>query len=63
MPGVVVGRVFDLGYFRSTYLAGSVGLVASAFLIAECKLHWQFLLVQGILVGVGYKLFFYLVLF
>ena len=63
MPGVVVGRVFDLGYFRPTFVTGSVGLVVSAFLTAECKLYWQFLLVQGILAGVRYKLFFFLVLF
>jgi len=63
MPAVVVGRVFDLGYFRSIFLTGSVGLVVSTFIIAECKVYWQFLLVQGILVGVRYNLCFSLVLF
>jgi len=51
-PGVLVGRLFDLGHFRLPYFVGSMGVVATTVLIAECKQYWQFLLVQGVLLGV-----------
>jgi hypothetical protein len=52
MPAVFVGRLFDLGYFRMLFSLGSAGLVTTTFLIAECNQYWQFLLAQGIMVGV-----------
>jgi MFS transporter, MCT family, solute carrier family 16 (monocarboxylic acid transporters), member 10 len=52
MPGLFVGRIFDLGWFRLPLFLGSVTVVIAAFLVAECKTYWQFLLCQGILVGV-----------
>lgn len=51
-PGVLVGRLFDLGHFRLPYLVGSIGVVLTTLLTAECKQYWQFLLVQGVLLGV-----------
>lgn len=53
LPGLLVGRIFDLGWFRLPFALGSVTVVVSAFLVAECKVYWQFLLCQGILVGVS----------
>ncbi|KAF8687073.1 hypothetical protein AX14_003722 [Amanita brunnescens Koide BX004] len=50
-PAILIGRLFDLGYFRSIFLTSSVVLVAATFLVAECHLYWQFLLCQGIAVG------------
>lgn len=53
MPGLVVGRLFDLGYFRQTFFVCSVILVVATFLTAECKEYWHFLLCQGFAVGIG----------
>ncbi len=53
LPGLVAGRLFDLGYDRSLMLASSALLVCASFLVAECKVYWQFLLCQGIAVGVS----------
>lgn len=52
LPGIVVGRLFDIGYFRSIFLTSSALLVAATFLIAQCTEYWQFLLCQGLAVGV-----------
>ncbi|KDR69289.1 hypothetical protein GALMADRAFT_256119 [Galerina marginata CBS 339.88] len=53
VPALVVGRLFDLGYFRSIFLTSSVILVVATFLVAECTKYWQFILCQGLLVGLG----------
>lgn len=53
LPGILVGRLFDLGYIRSIFLTSSAILVMAAFLIAECKVYWHFLLCQGIAAGLG----------
>ncbi|CAE7233090.1 unnamed protein product [Rhizoctonia solani] len=50
-PGLIVGRLFDLGYFRIPQITASVALVAGTFLTAECKEYWQFLICQGVCVG------------
>ncbi|KAJ1307958.1 hypothetical protein OPQ81_002035 [Rhizoctonia solani] len=51
-PGLIVGRLFDLGYFRIPQITASIVLVGGTFLSAECKEYWQFLLCQG--VGIGF---------
>lgn len=53
LPALVTGRMFDLGYFKGPYLAASILLVTATFLIAQCKEYWQFLLCQGIAVGLA----------
>ncbi|CAE6427454.1 unnamed protein product [Rhizoctonia solani] len=50
--GLIVGRLFDMGYFRIPQVTASVVLVGGTFLTAECKEYWQFLICQG--VGVGF---------
>ncbi|KAA1469294.1 MFS general substrate transporter [Dentipellis sp. KUC8613] len=52
-PCIVIGRLFDIGYFKSIYMVASVVLVVATFLIAECKTYWQFLLCQGFAVGLA----------
>jgi MFS transporter, MCT family, solute carrier family 16 (monocarboxylic acid transporters), member 10 len=47
-----VGRVFDLGYLKVPFFLGSLSLVLSTFIIAQCTKYWHFLLAQGFLVGV-----------
>ncbi|KAF9448292.1 MFS general substrate transporter [Macrolepiota fuliginosa MF-IS2] len=52
-PGLFVGRLFDLGYFRSVLLSSSALLVLATFLIAQCTKYWHFLLCQGIATGIA----------
>ncbi|KAF5378329.1 hypothetical protein D9615_008721 [Tricholomella constricta] len=51
LPGILVGRLFDLGYFRSVFFVSSALLVTATFLVAQCKEYWQFVLCQGIVIG------------
>jgi len=53
LPGLVTGRLFDLGYFKILYFLASCVLIACTFLIAECKVYWQFFLAQGIGIGLA----------
>jgi len=57
-PGLLTGRLFDIGIFKIPYFIASVVLVAAVFLVAECKEYWQFLLCQGFAIGVC--IFFFL---
>nr|VWO94934.1 MFS domain-containing protein [Ganoderma boninense] len=52
-PGLLVGRLFDMGYFRLPVFASSVLFVACMFLTAECTQYWQLLLFQGFGMGVA----------
>ncbi|KIJ08718.1 hypothetical protein PAXINDRAFT_88455, partial [Paxillus involutus ATCC 200175] len=52
LPGLVMGRLFDLGYFKIPYFAASCVFVTCNFIIAECTEYWQFFLVQGLGVGI-----------
>ncbi|KAJ7815010.1 major facilitator superfamily domain-containing protein, partial [Mycena leptocephala] len=58
IPGVFVGRLFDLGFFRVTFVTGSLLVIAGTFLIPVCKVNWHFLLCQGFMIGVGFGLTF-----
>ncbi|KZV87618.1 MFS general substrate transporter [Exidia glandulosa HHB12029] len=53
LPGLITGRVFDLGYFRSSLFASTILYTLSSFLIAECKVYWQFVLCQGLALGLA----------
>jgi MCP family monocarboxylic acid transporter-like MFS transporter 10 len=53
MPGILTGRMFDLGYFKIPYLLCTVVLVTSVILVAECKEYWQFVLCQGLAFGLA----------
>ncbi|KAF9450277.1 MFS general substrate transporter [Macrolepiota fuliginosa MF-IS2] len=53
LPGLVTGRLFDLGYFKIPFFIGSVLLVVSTFLIAHCHKYWHFLLCQGLAYGLA----------
>lgn len=52
IPGLVFGRLFDMGYFKLPLFIASSVLVTAAFLVAQCKEYWQLVLCQGIAVGV-----------
>ncbi|KZT35627.1 MFS general substrate transporter [Sistotremastrum suecicum HHB10207 ss-3] len=53
LPCLLSGRLFDLGYSRSLLYVGSVSVVAANLLTAQCTRYYQFLLTQGILLGIG----------
>lgn len=53
LPGLIAGRLLDLGHFRFPFLFGSILVVVSCLITAECKKYWHFLLCQGILTGIG----------
>ncbi|PIL26829.1 MFS general substrate transporter [Ganoderma sinense ZZ0214-1] len=57
-PGLIVGRLFDMGYFRLPTFISSVLFVACIFLTAECTRYWQFLLCQGFGIGITGGVFF-----
>ncbi|CAL1705216.1 unnamed protein product [Somion occarium] len=58
VPGLVTGRMFDMGYFKIPLLVSSAFLVMATFLVAECKEYWQFLLCQGFAVGLACGMIF-----
>ncbi|KAJ7153084.1 major facilitator superfamily domain-containing protein [Mycena crocata] len=51
IPGVIVGPLFDAGYFRIPFTIGSVLIVLGTFLVPFCKVFWHFLLCQGVAIG------------
>lgn len=53
MPGILTGRMFDLGYFKIPYLISSLLLVISTVLVAECTEYWHFMLCQGLATGIA----------
>ena len=55
MPGLIVGRIFDMGYTKTPLVLASALLVTATFLTAQCTAYWQFLLCQGIATGVSYE--------
>ncbi|KAK0467810.1 major facilitator superfamily domain-containing protein [Desarmillaria tabescens] len=52
-PGLIVGHLFDIGYFRIPFILATILLVVSTFLIAECSQYWHFLLCQGFAIGLA----------
>ncbi|KAJ8083484.1 hypothetical protein PM082_009358 [Marasmius tenuissimus] len=52
-PGLIVGRLFDMGYFRVNLMWASTLLVLSIFVVPECKEFWHFLLCQGFATGLA----------
>ncbi|THU87429.1 MFS general substrate transporter [Dendrothele bispora CBS 962.96] len=53
LPGLVVGRLFDVGYFRVVFTTSAILIVVATFLVPECKEYWQFVLCQGMAIGLG----------
>ncbi|PBK73137.1 MFS general substrate transporter [Armillaria solidipes] len=53
MPGLVTGRMFDIGHFKVPFMLASILLVVATFLVAECSQYWHFLLCQGFAVGMA----------
>lgn len=56
--GVVSGGLYDAGYFRALIMVGLFMIVFGMFMTSLCYAYWQFLLAQGVCVGVGMGLIF-----
>lgn len=52
MPGLITGRMFDIGYFKLPFFLASILVVVATFLVAQCTQYWHFLLCQGFAIGV-----------
>ncbi|KAK9461674.1 putative mfs monocarboxylate transporter protein [Lipomyces oligophaga] len=50
---IVVGPVFDRGYFRTLVISGSVTVVFGMMMTSLCTEYWQVMLAQGIVIGLG----------
>ncbi|KAJ3970381.1 major facilitator superfamily domain-containing protein [Lentinula raphanica] len=55
---VFSGYLFESGIIKLPFLGASVLLITSTFLVGQCKEYWQFLLCQGVAVGIGCGLVF-----
>lgn len=53
LPGIITGRLFDAGHFRSLLTGASILYIVAGFLLAECRHYWQFLLCQGVALGLA----------
>ncbi|KAF8323963.1 MFS general substrate transporter [Clavulina sp. PMI_390] len=53
LPGIISGRLMDLGYLHVPLGIASATQILAIFLAAECTQYWQFILCQGILLGLG----------
>lgn len=51
--GFITGPIFDVGYFRHLILTGSILIVVGTVLQSLCTKYWQYMLTQGLLVGLG----------
>ncbi|KAJ7641994.1 MFS general substrate transporter [Roridomyces roridus] len=58
LPSALVGRLFDLGYFRVPFASGTLLIVIATFLVPQCKVYWHYLICQGLVVGIGCGLMF-----
>lgn len=47
------GPLYDAGYFRSLLTTGSILIVVGTLVQSFCVQYWQFVLVQGVVVGCG----------
>ncbi|KAF8606219.1 MFS general substrate transporter [Ceratobasidium sp. AG-I] len=53
LPGLLTGRLFDLGHYHIPQFIAATFVIIGAFLTAECHEYWQFLLCQGIVIGLA----------
>lgn len=51
--GIVSGRLTDIGYFRTTFLAGSLAMVVGIFASSFGSKLWVMFLTLGVGVGIG----------
>lgn len=55
---IVTGPLYDLGYLHSLVNTGTVAIVLGMIMTSICHEYWQFVLAQGVMVGIGNGLLF-----
>lgn len=55
---LVTGPLFDLGYLHSIVNFGTFAIVFGMMMTSLCHEYWQFVLAQGVMVGIGNGLLF-----
>ena len=58
LGGAVVGPFFDLGYLRLLLSLGTFSTYFGMMMTSVCKTYWQFVLAQGVTVGIGFGCLF-----
>ncbi|WFD00411.1 hypothetical protein MYAM1_003160 [Malassezia yamatoensis] len=53
VSGVITGPLFDLGYYRSLLVAGTILSVFAVMMTSICKEYWQVMLAQAVCMGIG----------
>ena len=56
--GAFTGPLFDQGYLRSLLFSGTFALVFGMMMTSLCSHYWQFVIAQGLVVGLGCGLHF-----
>lgn len=56
--GAFTGPLFDQGYLRSFLFSGTFALVFGMMMTSLCSHYWQFVIAQGLVVGLGCGLHF-----
>ncbi|ROV88401.1 hypothetical protein VPNG_10295 [Cytospora leucostoma] len=56
--GTFAGRATDAGYFRHTFVVGTILILLGVFMTSICTKYWQLFLAQGICTGIGNGLLF-----
>ena len=55
---IVTGPLYDLGYLHSIVNIGTFAIVFGMMMTSLCHEYWQFVLAQGVMVGIGNGLLF-----
>lgn len=54
----IIGPIFDRGYLRSLLLTGTFLIVFGLMMTSLCTAYWQFMLAQGVCMGLGMSCLF-----
>lgn len=49
----MIGPIYDSGYFRHLLATGSGFIIVGIVLQSESTRYWQYLLTQGLMIGLG----------
>lgn len=49
----MAGPIYDAGYMRAMVYFGSVVAIFGIMMTSVCKQYWQFVLAQGVTIGIG----------
>ena len=55
---IVTGPLYDLGYLHSLVNIGTFAIVFGMMMTSICHEYWQFIIAQGVVVGIGNGLLF-----